>query len=413
MSCILKNKIVTTILPIALASISINAHANAAPPINPAAFSGAATQGFILANNKILLNILSQKSTYLDKLPAQSNDATNSSAIGPTQPYNINAGTSGAGALQKMFGNFHSNYTKQDSSMGPSIGPEDVPSDSIISKTYSAKLGYQGGLVHLIPGTTANPQDNKFNLAQLIATDRINPPKLGQSTSTLSSTVIQRAVRNNCESIANAITNTSQDFADGLDSSSLSTIAKDPVKTQKLLQDSWSKPPQKDAGDITQGLKGTGGNTDSYSASMPFGKPYWSNYLNTLHQVYSAKTMGYATIYHLCIERSPVRLANEKIGQPTPSPLQRMEAEANQINNKNYIKAIQSQSINANLKELIKVQNQTLQMLMRIHKDNETLNANIASINIVNSSNYGATASVTSSLNVNRELKTIAGSGKK
>ena len=61
---------------------------------------------------------------------------------------------------------------------------------------------------------------------------------------------------------------------------------------------------------------------------------------------YAAKTMGYATIYQLCLERSPNRLPNQKVGDPVESPMQHMADSVNEINNQQYLKTMLDRVVN-------------------------------------------------------------------
>ena len=141
----------------------------------------------------------------------------------------------------------------------------------------------------------------------------------------------------------------------------------------------------------------------------PYGKPYWSEFISSVHQTTAVKTLGYATIYKICMERIP-RLYKDASGKEVvESAVQHMHDTTSLIDDPKYIKTIQSQSLNANIQEMIKAQRQTIQMLSVLHNDNETISANIATLSLMNvGSDVGSGAE-----EVNREMSAIINAKKK
>lgn len=420
-----------------ISSVGITSAMAANPLKNPSDITHAENAA-ILSSMMDVGSLLSAHNFTLQSLFAQQDgnltakaDPHNNQIPTPFNPdlgYSALAVNSGSQSVSQMFSNFRSNYSfNGNGAHGTSSTPS---SDSILASTGGLKKSYINGMVTLVSGATTNNNDNRYNLAVLVSSDRIDPALTDSHGHQLSGPVLQAVeqklsasnlqMQNNvyCGQLASKIANPTQSFDSNLDSSGLSSIAKDHALSVKLARDDWSKPESQNTSALQNQLptnaKDGQKTTDlsSFGASIPFGKPFWGNYTNVLHQIAAAKSMSYASIYQLCMERAPAQYKTADNKTYVESPLQHMQDHVNQINNPQYNKTIQAQSVNANLQELIKIQAQTLQMLMQIHKDNESTNANLASLNLLNASSYGSTMSNMNSMNINREIQAIKDSEK-
>ena len=411
-----RSRIYSMLNTISLISLSIvTSSALAAFPPLPSGGQSPTTKSLIdlssvfSANTSVMQTLFSQPDSVLATIPQATNHTIDNEFNG-AESINLLANQNSSSLVSEILNKFHANYSQQSAiGSGAPVDPSTVTSDSIISADKDTPHPvYDGTSVHMV-SSKYNPNDDKFNLAAIISQDILNTgPTKGVTERQL---LAQGDAL--CTSMSLTLVNPDQSYSDNLDTGQLTQIASDPVLTQALLEDKWSKPddPSSDAVENSSSSDASS-KSDTIDPSKivasngmyePYGKPYWNEFTSTIHQTTAIKSLGYATIYKICMERIP-RIYKDASGKDiVESSVQHLHDTTNLINDPKYIKTIQSQSLNANIQEMIKAQRQTIQMLSVLHNDNEAISANLATISLMSvSGQVGSGAE-----EVNREMSAI------